>query len=104
MQASELPEGVKHALKLLKAETAKHPGRRYLDAIYGPYAVDLRRLIVAHICRRTTLASLVLPPKSDKGCQYGNLRTALLEAVGATGNCIAACDADFQRIVNSLDL
>lgn len=59
--------------------------RKPLDVIYGPYAADLRAELASMIHGRKLA-------KSDKLCQYGRLRAALVELVGATGNCIAAVD------------
>lgn len=88
-------ENQRVALKVLK----DHAGsRRYLDAIYGPDAKVLRQLIASH------LFGAVLIPKSDKRCQYGNLRRSLIEAVGAEGRCIAAEDSDFQKRVEAVEV
>lgn len=68
---------------------------RLLETIYGPRALPLR----------TQVAALMLDRKvtgSDKAAQYGNLRRALLEMVGATGDCIAAQDADFESRAEAL--
>ena len=66
------------------------PSQRLLDTIYGPNALPLR----------TQCPALMLDRKvtgSSKEAQFGNLRKALLKAVGATGACIASEDADFER-------
>lgn len=63
---------------------------RLLDVIYGPDAKALR----------TTVAAMMLDRKvtgSDKVAQYGNLRAALLQMLGATGGCKAAEDAHFEE-------
>lgn len=65
------------------------PSVRLLDAIYGPQARVLR----------TAVASIMLDRKvtgSDKEAQFGRLRRALLAAVGASGDCTATEDADFD--------
>ena len=65
------------------------PSQRLLDTIYGPHALPLR----------TQCAALMLDRKvtgSSKEAQFGSLRKALLKAVGATGECIASEDADFE--------
>ncbi len=71
------------------------PSARLLDVLYGPRAQALR----------TRIASLMLGRKvtsRDKAAQYGALRVALLAAVGATGNCTAAQDADFEERCTAL--
>jgi hypothetical protein len=83
------------AFKALKARCVG--SRRYLDMLYGPDAKELRSDIASH------LHGAVRIPKSDKRCQYGNLRRALVEAIGATGECIAAVDSDFQNRVEALE-
>jgi hypothetical protein len=79
------------AIEILKSSATN--GQRYMDAIYGPRAAILRQQIASAV-HGVSLA------KSDKRCQYGSLRSALIELVGATGNCIAAVDSNFQKIVD----
>jgi hypothetical protein len=87
------------AFKVLKEQhrLAGRNGLRYLDFIYGPTALPIRHRI------SNTLHNANFS-KSDKRCQYGNLRQALIEAVGAEGECIAARDHDFQAKVEALEL
>lgn len=81
-----------HAIAILKSIATN--GHRYMDVIYGPRAATIRQKIASEIHGEPLT-------KSDKRCQYGNLRAALVELVGASGNCIAAVDSSFQQLVDS---
>lgn len=85
------------AFAVLKAANSGRLKRRYLDVIYGPRAAFLRSVIA------TTFYG-VHRSKSHKDCQYGRLRRALLDAIGAKGDCIAAEDHDFEDRVGRLDV
>lgn len=82
------------ALRLV-ASARSHPSQRLLDAIYGPSARDLRAKI-ATVLHGNPVS------KSHKLAQYGSVRAALIGYVGATGNCIAAVDADFEAKASTL--
>ena len=74
------------------SQARSRPSVRFLDAIYGSAAAPLRARVA------TILADSPKPfPKSHKAAQFGNVRTALLNAVGAVGGCIAAKDHDFEE-------
>jgi len=80
------PVPIRKIIQTIRERSAR-PSIRFLDVIYGPQAKKLRH-------------DVALMLKGDKPTakeiQYGNLRLALLKAVNAQGNCIAALDADFQ--------
>lgn len=80
------------AIAILKSIATN--GHRYMDVIYGPRAATIRQQIASEIHGEPLT-------KSDKRCQYGNLRAALVELVGASGDCIAAVDSNFQQLVDS---
>jgi len=86
------PPGMNLKLKVLRHISVfkSRPVMPLLDVLHGSKALSLR----------TQVAALMLGRKvtgSDKEAQYNNLRQALLSAVGATGDCTAAEDADFER-------
>lgn len=63
---------------------------RLLDTCYGPQSKPLRGAVAAVLLDRKVTCS-------DKIVQWGNFRKLLLEAVGATGECIAGEDHDFEE-------
>lgn len=70
------------------------PGQRILDAAYGPQA---------KLMRKNALDRLIpgrMP--NNKQLQWGNFRLIMLQAVGATGDCKASQDADFEAKANLL--
>ena len=71
------------------------PSIRLLDVLYGPISQPLRADVAGMLLGRKVT-------KSSKEAQYGNLRKALLSAVGASGNCIASEDADFEDKAKAL--
>lgn len=77
------------ALRLVR-ETGDSQHRRFLDTIYGPQAKPLRQAVLSCLVGHSVNAT-------DKRCGYGALRQLLVDAIGATGNCVAAVDADFER-------
>ncbi len=81
---------IEKALKHISDHRGNRHGLRLLDVIYGPQAKTLRTVLAAMLLDRKVTGS-------DKMAQYGNLRTLLLKLVGASGNCIAAEDSDFEQ-------
>ena len=84
----------KRVLKHIAAFRSR-PSVRLLDVIYGSQAKPLR----------TQVAALMLDRKvtgSDKAAQYGNLRKALLAMVGATGDCIASENTNFEELAETI--
>ena len=75
---------------LLIVESRNRPSQKLLDVIYGPSAAELRATLAGILGGRVIR-------KSAKEAQYGRLRTALVNAVGANGNCIASVDSDFEE-------
>ena len=69
--------------------------RRMLDHCYGPQAQGLRRLIVERMIGETVR-------QSDKRCQWGHFRAALLALAGITETCIADGDSQFQELIDRL--
>ena len=85
---------INDAIRCISAARSR-PSQRLLDTIYGSQAVPLRAKVASLLAGRQ-----VRP--SAKEAQYGNLRTALLLAVGASGDCIANRDADFEAIAKGI--
>lgn len=71
------------------------PSVRLMEVLYGSQAKSLRTAVSAMILDRKVTGS-------DKAAGYNECRRLLIEGVGATGNCVAAVDADFERIAAEL--
>ena len=78
-------------IQVVQPIRAAEPGRRILDAIYGPGALHLRRRVASILHGRELRAS-------DRLCQYGRLRKAILEMSGVgEGTCIADANARLEE-------
>lgn len=84
-----------HKVLALIAAHRDRTSKRLLDVIYGPEAKAIRQ---ACACKMQDK----LVTGSHPSVQYGNLRLALIAAVGAQGNCKAAEDADFEKLAAEL--
>ncbi len=72
-----------------------HPSVKILDVLYGPRSLPLRTQVAAMMLDRKVTGS-------DKAAQYGNLRTALLNALEITGTCKADEDSRFEVSAEAL--
>jgi hypothetical protein len=68
---------------------------RLLDTAYGPQSQQLRADVLSALLGERV-------NKSDKRVQWGNWRRAMIEAVGASGGCIADQDSDFESRARAL--
>jgi len=68
----------------------RYKSGRLLDTLYGKKALPLRTQIAAMILDRKVTGS-------DPAAQWNRLRSALLCLIGATGECTASLNADFEE-------
>ena len=89
------PIGLLRGLRLMEAAGKDRHGMRLLDVCYGPLVRKLRAQVVEAVCGHPV-------PASGKDAQWGNFRKLLLERTGATGNCIANEDANFEEVARAI--